>query len=80
MYGEDMPYPLGEGYPIEGIQRPVGSIATVPSIVDTSQVGVVFQREIYDDLHTTHTSQVLVVPGVADRTERRMAHNIEVEL
>ena len=71
VYGEDLPVPLGAGLPLEGIQRPAGSAAPLPSLAEAAQWGVVFQRELYDDAtETAHREQRLFVPGVADVVER----------
>ena len=71
VYGEDMPYPLNAGWPYEGIQRPVGSRAPLPSTADASRWGVVFQRELYEAAaDAPHRHQTLMVPGVADVVER----------
>lgn len=67
VYGEDLPYPLHAGLPMEGIQRAIGSEPTLPSIAQTSGWGVVFQREIYDEPSVEPLRhQTLMVPGVAD--------------
>eukprot|EP00966_Prymnesium_polylepis_P314356 7264214-Prymnesium_polylepis.1 len=67
VYGEDMPYPLHAGWPMEGIQRPRGSTATLPSVAQAARWGVVFQREIYDEPSATPLrQQTLMVPGVGD--------------
>ena len=76
IYGEDMPYPLDEGLPMEAIQRPSHIPPSVPSIANTSKVGTVFQRELYDEPSSAtgephHTEQTIMVPGVADRVERK---------
>ena len=71
VYGEDMPYPISEGLPVEGVQRPRGSAPTLPSVAAAAQWGVVFQRELYDDAtERAHREQRLFVPGVADVVER----------
>lgn len=70
IYGEDLPVPLGAGLPLEGIQRPAGSVAPLPSLAEASQWGVVFQRELYDEPTAAgapaHAQQTLAVPGLAD--------------
>lgn len=72
IYGEDLPVPLGAGLPLEGIQRPAGSVAPLPSLAEASQWGVVFQRELYDEPTAAgapaHAQQTLAVPGLADAT------------
>ena len=71
VYGEDMPYPLNAGWPYEGIQRPIGSRAPLPSTADASRWGVVFQRELYEAAaDAPHRHQTVMVPGVADVVER----------
>ena len=70
VYGEDLPVPLGAGLPLEGIQRPVGSTAPLPSLAEASQWGMVFQREIYDGPTVpgapAHRQQTISLPGLAD--------------
>ena len=70
VYGEDLPVPLGAGLPLEGIQRPAGSAAPLPSLAEAAQWGVVFQRELYDAPTAAgapaHAQQTLAVPGLAD--------------
>lgn len=60
---------------MRGVQRPPGQPPTVPSILEASRVGTIFQREIYDEPATEAeggllVEQTLMVPGVADRVER----------
>ena len=77
VYGEDLPYPLDAGWPMEGVQRPSAVPPTVPSIAEASRVGVVFQRELYDEPRTSPlTEQTLAVPGVADIVERGLTEPI----
>lgn len=71
VYGEDLPYPLDVGWPMEGVQRPASVAPTVPSIAEAARVGVIFQRELYDEpALVPHTQQTLMIPGVADVAER----------
>ena len=72
VYCEDLPVPPGAGLPLEGIQRPAGSVAPLPSLAEASQWGTVFQRELYDAPTAAgapaHAQQTLAVPGLADAT------------
>ena len=77
IYGEDQPYPLALGWPIEGIQRP-GKHATLPSTAEASKVGTIFQREIYDAPGATWKTQTLSAPGLADAAERRVYERYQV--
>ena len=71
VYGEDIPLPLGDGLPMEGVQRHAGAAPTVPSMAETSQWGVVFSRELFDTpADKPWTVQTMMTPGVADRVER----------
>lgn len=78
VYGEDIPAPLGAGLPLEGIQRPVGSAAALPSLGEVSRQGVVFSRELYDAPAVEagappHRTQTLSVPGLAQVEAARRA-------
>ena len=71
VYGEDLPLPIGSGLPMEGVQRPSGAPATVPSMAEASRWGVIFARELFDaPADLPWKSQTMMVPGVADRIER----------
>ena len=81
IYGEDMPYPLHKGWPMEGVQRPPHTPPTVPSIVNASRMGTIFQRELYDEpVSLPHTHQTIMVPGIADQTERGMQKAFRIML
>ena len=76
--------PLGEGLPLEGIQRPSGSEPTLPSLAEASRLGVVFARELHDDAvragAAPRRQQTMMVPGLADRAERGFREPVIWEL
>ena len=77
VYGEDMSFPIGDGLPVEGIQRAIGSPAPLPPVAEAARWGTVFQRELYDDADDKpHDEQALAVPGVADRVERQWSRTL----
>ena len=84
IYGEYLPLPLGEGLPMEGVQRPIGSAATLPSIAAAARVGRVFQREIYDgplaEGEAAHRVQTVFQPGLADSVERGLSEPVRIRL